>query len=158
MEVQDRDFGFAKLRADYIEMSKLDVQIGVADEMVAIRAATHEFGTKEWHATGTGVPERSWLRSSIQENERAIAQEFARQLGFVIDGKKTPVDAMRAVGEFCVLKVKDKIKSADTWARPLDPDYAATKKGPGILRETLEMMDSVIYRVIKGDTVVAEGS
>lgn len=153
----DQDFGFGKLVKDYQLMEQLDVQIGIGDETVALRAAVHEFGEEKWHETGKGVPERSWLRSGIRLGQQEIAEELAARLGDVVDGRLEPLDAMQRVGEAAVKIVRDRIKTADQWARPLDPAYAATKKGPGILRETLEMLNSVGWRVMRGDTVLREG-
>jgi len=157
MKLVDKDLGFAKLIANYLEMGRLDVQVGIADEFVAIRASVHEFGEKRWHETGKGNPPRSWLRSALRLGERNLAEELARALGLVVDGKLEPVAAMRRVGKAAIRIVRERIQDADNWARPLTAAYAARKQGPGILRESLEMIDALTYRITRGGDVIEEG-
>ena len=70
--------------------------------------------------------------------------------------------ALRGMGEFLMESTQDRIKAGGPgpdgkpWA-PLSPAYLLVKKGPGTLRESGQLMDTIHWQLI-GDTGVAVGS
>jgi len=69
-------------------------------------AAVHEFG-----APRRRVPERSFIRSTFDDNRGALKNLVTRCYNAVIDGKFTPVQALSTVGEYLVGKTKNKIRN-----------------------------------------------
>lgn len=70
--------------------------------------------------------------------------------------------ALRGIGEFLMESTQGRIKAGGPdpdgkpWA-PLSPAYLLVKKGPGTLRESGQLMDTLHWQLI-GDTGVAVGS
>lgn len=76
-------------------------------------AAVHEFGTIDGH-----IPERSFLRSTIDENAEKY-HDFAKALHLkVIEGKITTTDALGLFGARVVADVKRKLQAG------IDPPLA----------------------------------
>ncbi len=108
-----------------------------------------------WNEFGTrNSPERSWLRSAIDENEATINGWRDEVIGNVFEGKMDLEQALHAMGFRIMTLVQNKIKS--NVPPPNEPLYAAQKKADGLADTTLIrsglMLRSVTYQVhLKGE-------
>ena len=82
--VSDRDLGYRKVVGRLLGLGNLGITVGVhegEDSDIATRAIVNEFGSDDGH-----VPERSFLRSTIDSHQRAYARELAKGVDALIDG------------------------------------------------------------------------
>lgn len=86
-----------------VQGPKGDAQHNDSDLTVAQVASIHEFGL--------GVPERSFLRSTMDEHEAQLLQLASRLGQGVIDGRFSQQQALGLLGEKGVGLVVDKIRS-----------------------------------------------
>jgi hypothetical protein len=103
--------GMKRLKHELGILQKAKIHIGIQgdeDSEVLIIATVHEFG-----ATGTNknghrfnFPERSFIRASYENELGAISKFAQRQLDDVINGKKKAVQALNAIGAFCVMSIQ----------------------------------------------------
>lgn len=116
---------------------------------VAQLGAIHEFGV--------GVPERSFLRSTVKRERRNIAKNMGKAAERVIDGSLAPKKALGLVGEDLVGKIKSAIVD-----RKIPQDLAeSTKKrkersnvrsgfGTAALIDTGQLVNSISQKVGRG--------
>lgn len=151
MSVKDIDRGFRALKAELKKVKRSFVKVGVqADETrkdgadAVVVAATHEFGGKN------GVPERSFMRTSFDENKAKYSRVIARQIDFVRQ-HRTVERALGVVGQVVSTDIKKKINSINS--PPLDPKTIARRKNKNkssinILVDTGQMRNSIKSQVI----------
>ncbi len=125
-KVVDRDLGYrAVVRGlkDLKKKSGMAAYVGVhGDEgsEIVIIAASNEFGTADGH-----IPERSYLRSTVDEHVKEIADILQKAVIDAIDGKRSIEDSLALLGEEAVGWVKMKIRLLDT--PPNAPSTIAAK-------------------------------
>lgn len=117
--VTDTDRGFRDLQAALAELAGQEVSVlvgvhGATDSELVVIAASNEFGTTH-SGTGPGhnVPERSYLRSTVDDG----AGEIADDLQAVVDQALAGGDLdqlLGLVGEKWVGRVKLTIRELDT--------------------------------------------
>lgn len=98
----------ARIKADH---SKINVGVPVGKSEadgtpVALIAAVHEFGSPQ-----KGIPERPFLRTTIQENRAKYVQLNRRNLVEVLNGKMNVEQALGQLGEVAKGDVQAKIAS-----------------------------------------------
>lgn len=157
-EIIDRDLGFTDLLDAFDEMEEgVVVEVGVPADKGAfvyraeggvggapliLVASANEFGTSDGR-----VPERSFLRSTVDEERDRFTEILTRGIGQVIDGKKTPQEVLDKLGLDAVARVQRKI---DNLKEP--PNAASTirkKKSSNPLVDTGQLKQSIIHRVRK---------
>ena len=107
---------------------------------------------------GTSMPARSFMRSTIEEKAAEIEACEMREIRKVIAGEKTPLEAMSAIGSYVVGLIRNKLRSASTWATPLSAATVAAKGSSTPLRETDLLMHSLSWQVNMGRGVLARGN
>jgi len=182
------DTGLQKLNEELAELRRMRVKIGYQPPegrtrygsgiTVAKLAAVHEFGgsivggrhgggvfhtsrgrRKKRHKWGgTGMPARSFIRSTIEEKGAQIAACQEREIAKVIEGKATPVQALSRIGSFVVGLIRAKLEGAAGWAAPLQPATVAAKGHAKPLEETDLLSLSLSWQVSKGRQVLARGN
>lgn len=113
--------------------------------MVCEVALWTEFGTKY-------SPERSWMRSCVDENEGKLNALREKLMGDIMEGKKTVRKALEEMGFFLQVLLQNKIKSN------VPPDLAEStklmKKRAGVAPVTLIntglLLRSITYKVVVG--------
>ncbi len=155
------DQGLEKLRQDLAMLKKLKIRVGYQPPegkdryeegiSVAKLAAVMEFG-------GEDLPARSFIRSTIFEQQSAIVRVEEQQIARVIEGKATPVEAMSEIGSFVVGLIRAKLESAASWAAPLDPDTIEEKGSATPLSDTQRLSRSLSWRVSIGRQEFARGN
>lgn len=103
-------------------------------------ASHHEFG-----APRARIPERSFLRSTIDEQRSEIDRRFRAAEASVVRGKATPVNALAKVGSWLVTKVREKIDTGPF--APLAPSTIRRKGHSRPLFETGLLRAAINYRV-----------
>ena len=133
--MRQTDHGAKALFATIRATRGLSVRVGViGDRALEIHEGTdltigdianaHEFGVGH-------VPERSWLRETIDANKARIQKGLQRQAALVASGKMTPRLALGRTGAFIAGLCQQRI--ADGIAPPLSEKYLPRKlaKFPG---------------------------
>ena len=91
------------------------------------------------------IPERSFLRSSHDENAEGIIRQSERALGQVVAGKMSVEQYLDMVGRDYVSMVKDFIVELDS---PPNHEYTIEQKGSdNPLIDTGGLLESISYRV-----------
>lgn len=134
-------------------MKKSYVTIGITEEaghytdgvnppLVVEVALWNEFGTKN-------IPERSFFRTAIDENESQINNWREELLEGIMTGKLTTEKALNTIGFRIQTLIQNKIKS--NVPPPLADSTVAQKKHDGVAPQTLIdtglMLRSVTYKV-----------
>lgn len=113
---------------------------------VATIAAVHEFGAPARH-----IPERSFLRSGIDENRPALQEKQAKVAGLVLDGRMTVDRALGILGEFAKGRIQAKITSGPFEALSQRTIDARTRPSTKPLIDTGSMRQTVQHvEVING--------
>lgn len=183
-----KDEGLERIQKDLQELKKMKVKVGYQKPeggvkygsgiKVAKLAAVMEFGglvvggkhgggvfhtgssgkSKRHKWGGTGMPARSFMRSTIEEKAAQIEAVEAREIALVIEGKKTPLEAMSAIGSFVVGLMRKKLRSAASWATPLAPATVEAKGSSTPLQETTLLDQSLSWQVTRGKSMLARGN
>lgn len=106
--VKDIDLGMRKLieaLSGFADVPSVVVGVqGSAGSDLVIIAASNEFGTEDGH-----IPERSFLRSTVDDNENEILDDLQAATEAVLDGRSTTTREFGIVGEKVVGMVKERI-------------------------------------------------
>lgn len=147
--VTDRDFGFKDLLSALDDMDgEISVLVGVpgtAEEYKdganqVLVASVNEFGSDDGR-----IPERSFLRSTVDEKSNDYAALLAKLVGQVVDGKITPTQALDRLGLTVERDVKRKIVEIKE-----PPNAASTirmKKSSNPLVDTGQLRQSITYEI-----------
>jgi hypothetical protein len=129
-KVVDRDFGYKRFMRGMRKLMRrlrkekdVRVNVGVHEDAGAeltMIAAVNEFGSSDGR-----IPERSFLRSTLDERKRDIADRLTAAADAALDG--SPLDKEYAIiGEEVAGWVKQKIRDIDT---PENAESTIAKKG-----------------------------
>jgi len=117
------------------------VDIGIladAGEAEVEKAAQNEFGTER-------IPERSFIRATIDENEDRLARARVTLSGRIADGQLQRDAALRLMGVRIQTMIRRKIRTLRT--PPNAPATIAKKGSDNPLIDTGEMLRRVTFRV-----------
>lgn len=159
--VRDLDLGFRKLQAQLRDLAGAEVSVlvgvhGERDSDMVVIAASNEYGTTH-SGTGPGhnVPERSYLRSTVDNGQAEVLDDLQAAVGKALDGADLD-QQLGLVGEKWVGRVKETIKALDT--PPNAPSTIAAKKGAdNPLIDTGRLRNSITWALHHGDTERARG-
>lgn len=141
--VTDTDKGYAKLLKQLRDINAPGVYVGVRAEAgsdMVIIAASNEFGTADGH-----VPERSYLRSTVDDGQSEVADDLQKALTEAVDGTRDIRTGLERVGAKWVGKVQDKIKSHP--GPPNAPSTIARKGADATLVDTGRLRQSIDYEL-----------
>lgn len=123
--VKDVDKGYENVRRRISESNDTHVTVGFhADENDSEQvqvASVHEFG-----APRANIPERSFLRSTVDEKRKDYRKLWAKLLALAIGGDMSIRTVFRLVGERARADVQQKI--VDVQRPPLQPETIEQKK------------------------------
>jgi hypothetical protein len=156
MTVTDRDRGYKALLAGMRMMRNVEVLVGVDASTGASRrggasmvtiAAANEFGTADGH-----IPERSFLRSTMDEQQQKYIRQFSRlavrvtsQRGSVLGASSTLRKGLRRIGRTMQRDVQRKITVlADP---PNAPSTIAAKGSDNPLVDTGRLRLAIDFKV-----------
>jgi len=148
---------FADLLREVTEFSSYDIRVGFQNDessdeglSIATIAAYNEFGTED-------IPARPFLSTALDEARKEIASRFEDEMGEILEGNRTAIQAARRLGIFGATIVKKRIRDSQKWAEE-NADATIDKKGSSKpLVDTGEMLGAVTWAVLKGGTVVESG-
>jgi hypothetical protein len=147
-----KDFGFANAMAEIEFMAgKSFTQIGIQSDApdppndpgisMAQLAAVQEFGSKK-----RNIPERSYIRSTMDEKRRTF-NTFTDALSIrIIQGKITARNALKALGELIESSIKAKITNLREPA--LSPKTIAAKGSSNPLIDTGRLRSSIRHKPV----------
>lgn len=96
--------------------------------------ATHEFGSGS-----RNIPQRSFLRSTVQEQKRAYKRMFTKLSNKIIEGKITKKEALQLIGLQSQTDIREKITDLK------DPPLVSREGNP--LVDTGHLRQSIVYEV-----------
>jgi hypothetical protein len=174
MSVTDTDMGYADLVKALGDLAGPVVLVGVREEAGAVRGGgkvtettrtgRNQYGT--WSKTtrtqeggdgatvaeyatynefGMGVPERSFLRSTVDVNEKRYVQQLADACGKVIDGSASVQSALGVVGLGAARDVQQTIR--DLADPPNAPSTVRQKGSSSPLIDTGRLRASIDHEV-----------
>lgn len=155
-----KDRGWDKLVGNARRLQNASISVGILDSAtpesgsdisMAELAAVHEFG-----APSVGIPERSFIRSALDEGDAKIQAAKRRIVGGVMDGKLEPERGLHALGQLCKTLIQQKII-----AGPFVPNAPSTIRQKGSSRplvDTGRLRASVDYVVNIGGEAGGAGS
>jgi hypothetical protein len=108
---------------------------------IAQYAAQNEFGTRE-------IPERSFMRTAFDENIQLISSFLTKEIGLVIDQKKTLDQALKLTGQLITGLIQKKIRQIVF--PPNSPRTIAEKGSSKPLIDFGSMIQAVRYTIRKG--------
>lgn len=149
--VTDRDKGYRALMLRLQSAANAQVKVGVfgekadakaenGDLTVGDLATIHEFG-------GGTVPERSWLRGYVDENQTRLDEMSRRAAQAVAGGKMSPEQALNAMG----LKIAGEIKQriSENIPPPLAESTIKAKGSSVALVDSGQFRGSIAHEVVK---------
>lgn len=146
-----KDLGFKEVMQQLLATGKLHITVGVHGDVGARKdgpsqvlvAAANEFGTKDGR-----VPERSYMRSTVDARRGDLALLMTKQLGVVADGKRTAKDAAEIAGLFMSSAIKKTL--TDLSDPPNAPSTIARKGSSNPLIDTGQLRASITHKVVDG--------
>lgn len=157
--LEDKDLGYHKIRRALKHM-EVGVVVGLLQDKgsemtsegvtLAGYAAINEFGSEDGR-----VPERSFLRSTLAENEDRYVEELVAMAADVVLEGADVEQAFGLIGLGAETDVKDKIR--DLRDPPNAPMTLANKfPGDNPLIDTGRMRQSISHAVVLADVVLRE--
>lgn len=140
MNVGDMNVAIGFLRSSGFHKVKSE---GEKPLTVATIAAIHEFGSSD----GV-IPERSFMRSSIDDNKVKLEKLLKKLCGLVVDGSIQKKQALALVGQNVVDSMKAKIRTGKF--KPLAKSTKQRKKSDKPLIDTAQMINSIEFEIRKG--------
>ncbi len=112
VRIQDKDLGYGSMRQRMKQMAGSYTKVGVQENSkeqdgvsdLVIVAASNEFGTDT-------IPERSFIRSTFEENRDRLAEISAAEADAILTGKKDVKTSLHLMGEFHAGQIQAKIHS-----------------------------------------------
>ena len=148
---ETNDLGMDKLIRE-IRSDAVSVDIGIHEgdsEDVKNKATQNEFGSGN-------IPERSFIRSTIDENAERYSKAAEILVGMMIDGEISKFEALERMGQQIESDIKSKIVSLKS--PPNSPRTIMEKGSDNPLIDTGEMLNSIRYvikteanRILGGD-------
>lgn len=142
--VTDRDLGLKAFIRQLEQARRIEVVVGIlegytnGDATIAEYAACNEYGTEN-------IPERSFMRTSFDENVSKIQNDMNNEAGKVMASQSDVRSALSVIGMKHVDRVKRKIGSNIQPAN--HPETIRRKKSSRTLIDTGAMLNSVQYLV-----------
>lgn len=148
--VVDRDLGWAEIKREIEAMARQPhVVVGLQEGednhsaegiSTAGIGAVHEFGSRDGR-----IPERSWLRSSFDDNRAGYQRLIDKLVSAIYQGKVKALGALHIVGQKVEADAKKRIVELRT---PPNAEITVARKGSSNpLVDTGTMLNSVRYKV-----------
>lgn len=144
----DRDRGYRALLLGLAKLAEEPyVTLGIHEDEGRQRdgdgPTVAEYAT--FNEFGMGVPERSFLRSTVDEHRDEIARRLETAITDQLDGRRTVGQGLERLGLWATGRVKMKIR--DLRDPPNAPRTIALKGSDNPLIDTGRMRNSIAYKV-----------
>ena len=127
---------------------KVGFPAGESDSETVQKAVWNEFGTRGG-ASGGGwggpIPERPFMRNSVQNNRGKYKSNLKAAARSILDGTQSVEGVLRSLGDDAKGDIQKEIKSL--MSPPNSPVTVALKGSSKPLVDTGEMMGAVTYKV-----------
>lgn len=141
--VTDIDRGWKRIKAQLLKAGGAYTQVGVQEgeqredgtDLVTV-AAVNEFG-----APKRNIPERSFIRSTADEQRKEVERMKQRILETLADGKSDIRRELAKLGEWFQAKIQNKIVTLDT--PPNAPSTVAKKGSANPLIDQNQLLQSI---------------
>lgn len=157
VRIKDIDKGFRKMveatsklaRKPFVKVGVLENSGSYPGGMTTAEVATiHEFG-----APKANIPERSFIRSSVDSETPAVKEQLAKDKEKVITGKLDPIRALSLIGQRLQRAIQKRIvdQGPGVEGKPWDELKEGTKRAKGsdkALIDTGQLRQSIRYQVI----------
>lgn len=149
MRVLDNDRGWERLRklAHELSVRRRRVTVGVHADQASRSDELDNIDIGTIHEYGLGVPERSFIRATIDEHAERYTKQAKELLGRVLDGKLSADDALALLGEVVKRDIVQRIN--DGIDPPNAPATIAEKGSSKPLIDTGSLKQSIDYVVLK---------
>ncbi len=150
VRIQDRDRGYKGMRQRMKQMAGSYTKVGVQENSkdqdgvsdLVLIAASNEFGTDT-------IPERSFIRSTFEENRDKLAEISAAEADAIMTGRKDVRTSLQLMGEYHAGQIQAKIHSHPP---PENAPATIKRKGSsGTLVDTGNLAQSIRHvEIIEG--------
>ncbi|MBS5780231.1 hypothetical protein [Megamonas sp.] len=146
MNVKDIDLGWEKIIKNMKTLDKKVLKVGIQEgdmsadgkNTMAYIGSIHEYGAEH-------IPQRSFIRSTLDDNSSQIAN-LSGQLGAkIIEGKQTPEQALNLIGLKIAGMIQEKITDGNF--TPLSPATVRAKGDNKPLIDTGRMRASIKHKL-----------
>lgn len=146
MNVKDIDLGWEKIIKNMKTLDKKVLKVGIQEgdmsadgkNTMAYIGSIHEYGVEH-------IPQRSFIRSTLDDNSSQIAN-LSGQLGAkIIEGKQTPEQALNLIGLKVAGMIQEKITDGNF--TPLSPATVRAKGDNKPLIDTGRMRASIKHKL-----------
>ena len=133
-----------------LKVPSLDLKVGIFSDAGASPSGLTVAEVATYHEFGYGVPERSFLRAYLEQNQEKVLDTLIQQLQSVLDGKRPLKTALDRVGLLMVGEIKERI--SDGIAPPLEEATIAKKtragnRGDVPLINYGQLRNSIVHKV-----------
>lgn len=116
MSVQDIDLGWGKIVKNMNKLDKTTVKVGIqagdktsdGKENLAYIAGVHEYGSSDGH-----IPQRSFIRTALDNNKGEINNLKDKLAGKIVDGSVAPEAALNLIGLKVAGMIQENITDGD---------------------------------------------
>ena len=123
----DKNLGAKRIKREVKKLDKIYITVGIHEKAGDYPSGESVVNVAFWMEYGTSrVPERSFIRSAINEKIDIITKHRNKYLDDILTGKKTAKKAAEAWGLVISNIVRAKIKRGEF--TPNDPVYASWKR------------------------------
>lgn len=152
--------GWDALKRRVQRLNESSVRVGVVSEQahdpesgigMAELAAIHEFGSP-----AANIPERSFIRRTLDEKRDSIATLCARLTGAVVEGKMDEQQALGLLGAYASGQIRTFMLQGPHIPPPLKPATIARKGSDRPLVDTGRLAAAISWLVVRGGDEVAE--
>lgn len=123
--------------------------------------ASHEEGARETvgeiasrHELGLGVPERSWLRAWVDENQKTIREDLRKVMRQVLRGKMTKEQGVEILGLKYVGAIQTRISNG---IQPANAPSTIARKGSSTPLIDTGQLRSAITHILERSNLAPKG-
>jgi hypothetical protein len=151
VKITDKDKGYAKTLENAAKAKHGTVKVGIlaaeGSESANKSPGLTVIDVATFNEFGLGVPERSFVRGYVDENENLIRNDIKKLALLIVQGKKTTEDALGLLG----MKVQGEMQKriSEGIDPPNAPSTIAKKGSSKPLIDTGQLRASITYKVEK---------
>jgi hypothetical protein len=145
LQIIDKDMGWNALKKEMLRRKPDHVDVGVMVQNDSRSDAIGNVALALIHELGLGVPERSFVRGTIDANEtkyRALVKLLAGQ---IVEGRLNKKQALMLLGAKVEADIKERVRAGIQ--PPLAPSTVAHKGSSTPLIDTGQLLSSIDYEV-----------
>lgn len=146
-KTEDRDLGQKKILAEIEKAKNSFVKVGVFENAQPYPDGTTVAEVAFWNEYGTQtIPERSFIRSSVDENKNKWSRELEKDYKDILGGKNTVENVLNKFGVKIQAAIQDKILTINY---PPNSPYTIAKKGfNNPLVDSKHLWRNIAYEVV----------